>query len=99
MANESMLERVAKALDPDCFEESFLKLYGKQITDDLRSDALSSASAAIEAMRVPTISMLDGACYVGPDTNSGEFSRNNAIDVWIAMIDSALQTEIASPND
>ena len=48
------------------------------------------ARASVEAMRVPNNVMKDAGCYVGPDTNSGQFGYDDAEVVYIAMIDAAL---------
>lgn len=81
-----MVERVARALyhahsrnkPYDILQPEFQRQYEKQ------------ARAAIEAMREPTEAMKNAMCEAGPDTNSGEFSWDDAATVWTSGIDAAL---------
>lgn len=105
MANESMIERVARAiclsegLDPDFnYDPNGL---GTIAGNDVRwKFFVADAKYAIEAMREPTEVMLDAYWL-----NTGESKEmrirvhSTAVRYFKAMIDAALQTEIASPND
>lgn len=83
-----MVERVAKAIEAAGL--AYLKGQDDKtgwadVPDEL------FARAAIAAMREPTPMMRDAACDVGPDTNNGCFSYDNADIVYQAMIDEALK--------
>lgn len=105
---ESMVERVARAIDPRAFDQfESLRDYCLRNGDDeaeaLRTaewahghdvrQAIEKARAAIEAMREPTEEMLDvGACYEDQDHHIFD-EGHIARDVWTNMIDAALALE------
>jgi hypothetical protein len=90
-----MVERVARALC--AHDELDWEAQADPMTsgsgDDNQAAYLSAARAAIAAMREPTEAQLNGACEVGPDTNGGCFSYDDARNVWVAMIDAALPAQ------
>ena len=53
---------------------------------------INSAQAALETLLDPDEGMLNAACEVGPDTNSGEFSYDDATRVFQAAIRQALSS-------
>lgn len=91
-----MIERVALALFKsiemaDIADEETAKDFLENRWPERESYYLLRARAAVRAMREPTESMLDAACEVGPDTNSGPFDWVSAETVFVAMIDAALK--------
>ena len=85
MASE-MVERVAKAIDPDAFEGCSHGSKGPCLMCAENVDfALYRARAAIEAMREPTEAMVDLGI------NTREVEGGAIHDVWQAMIDEALE--------
>ena len=84
MAESEMVERVARALDPDAFAERLPgHEKGKCPSCDYRTElAMSQARKAIEAMREPTEAMVDA---VGSDYGAALEHQ------WQAMIDAALK--------
>jgi hypothetical protein len=78
--SESMVERVAKAIDPVAFDPGYTGgPNGRAFRQD---EARTKALAAIEAMREPTDAMID-AGLIG--------RRHDARDNFRAMIDAALK--------
>jgi len=74
--------------------EDMVERVGAAIEDAMASDDNAPADlarAAIAAMRQPTEAMLDAACSHAPDTNSGEFSYDDALGVFQRAIDRALE--------
>ena len=88
-----MIERVAKAMAEAT--EKMLPARVWQHWEDMSMPAKAAyrvrARSVIEAMKLPTVPMLDAACLVGPDTNSGEFNYDDAANVYSAMINEALK--------
>lgn len=84
-----MVENVARAILQRRSQPDFRELQdGAWVVDH----DLELARAAIEAMREPTDAMLNAACEIGPDTNAGAFSYDDAYPMFRAMIDAALTT-------
>jgi hypothetical protein len=50
---------------------------------------LRYADAALDALMEPTVGMKNAGCLVGPDTNHGEFSWDDAEFVYSSMIRAA----------
>lgn len=81
--NESMLERVARAIEPDEWIE-------RPDSWDLRRASLAKARAAIEAMREPTEAMVSATYDVAGPGDEGGTERGDFISEWTAAIDAAL---------
>lgn len=92
MSEYTMVERVAKAIDPRAFEVDYQKWFlFKAWQDEAREKAMKQAHAAIEAMREPTEAMVSEVEDPGDIIDgSGALSGSAARSVWRAMIDVAL---------
>ena len=77
MAESEMVERVARALDPDAFAERLPgHEKGQCPSCDYRTElAMSQARKAIEAMREPTEAMKDTRTFRTPTPTRWEFSQ------------------------
>lgn len=83
------VERVARALDPECFEDAVVRVYGDLWAYELQAKARRQARAAILALREPTPEMLQAACDATfcPDPLTPETAHRIG---WTAAIDAAL---------
>ena len=95
-----MVERVARAIDPLCFEPEVERVYGDLWALHSQHKAREKALAALRAMREPTLTMLgDGetAIMYCEDTTQDSYGsytwidhRRAAVETWAAMIDAAI---------
>ncbi len=86
----SMVERVAKALYVwDTCASAPLRSWDDPGNLEKRTYR-AKARAIIATMRHPSEWMICGGALVGPDTNQGDFSFDDAKTCWQAMIDAAL---------
>jgi hypothetical protein len=85
MAEQSMVERVAKAILADKHPD----LPWEIASELCRNDFLGHARAAIEALREPTEAMREAVS----DPAHQMFSHGHIIDVWNHMIDAALKED------
>lgn len=98
------VERVARALNPECFDAEVERVYGELWAFDSQAKARRQARAAILALREPTKEMvvagddekemcIDSDWSSDADGNRHDYMVINsdlAAHVWRAMIDAAL---------
>ena len=86
MSSENMVERVARAIDPECWAEPGLTRAELENCHIRRQKANWQARVAIQVMREPTDAMIEaGYIYFGGERCSPDES-------WEAMIDAALSS-------
>jgi len=92
-----MVERVARALDPNCFMRAALQV---PYYDYRRQVALDGARAAIEAMREPTDAMVDSGVAFALQASVHGFGgwSNYIAEKHRAMIDAELANASPSPS-
>lgn len=86
MSNE-MIERVAKAIAPNCWEQ-LGRTSDSLANSSRRKASIKHAKAAIQAMREPTEEMLDADSRYGDCAGS---RYGNCIVCYYDMIDAALK--------
>lgn len=91
--SDNMVERVARAIDPD---EWALIDNKTAVTYDARGLSLQRARAAIAAMREPTEAMADAPARAGVYAGDYTMHAGEATEAWQAMIDAALAAPDAS---
>lgn len=77
-----MIETVARALDPECFDAEVERVYGELWAFDRQAKARRNARAAIEAMREPTPEMVAAASRI---------PHASDVEIYGAMLVAALQ--------
>lgn len=106
MAEMSMVEKAARALANHVHQGGDYGMTGEDAYEDRREDYLAMARVAIEAMREPTLEMLEygnDAARSVRVTGAGGMTIDACIRtktqreaaVWGAMIDAVLNEEVA----
>lgn len=94
---ETMIERVARAIDPALWTRSDpATVEGKRDLTYWRRHSVKKSRAAIEAMREPMHTMLDSGDLTLPQFAEGHVRMEHLRVAWQAMIDAALN-EKAEP--
>jgi hypothetical protein len=87
-----MIERVARAIFPDCWNDEWINSLGVYTWEDFEVDrdrARTKARAAIEAMREPTDEMLSAAGTRRP-VDDEVMGPDHPWALWDSMTDAAL---------
>jgi hypothetical protein len=92
MSGETMLGRMAEAIYRAPRGDDWARAAQYE-----RDVCFSIAKAALLAIREPSEKQMDRACEIGPDTNNGPFSYDDARTVWVSMVNSILN-ESPSPS-